>query len=743
MIFSGEISNWFGYGVPGKHVNYATEHRNTGAIVSFRLDIFGFSLPSTLNWYITRVSGAGIDFSATSGVVALPYGTNQYFQHKYGRFNVAITNDTIDETGYKGELFTINVNTGGIAGIISHNFTLYDVDFAATITNSGDITNASGINPSIYTFNVINNGTWAHSNAKWHDGAGNFLGTAAYGGLGTTSANNFAGSSLPGYGQYKTYKLSAHNGHSYYDVAESTIFREIPIGATLSGASSVTISSGDTSAVQFNFTNTSGTNVFRYYRVRRHSPSLDFGHLVVSSTMTMIIPSSALPAAGGSFTYSLQMSDGRAYQTVGTPVTVTRGAAAESVVAGTSSGLVITNENTTGQTLNTSFNFSDTGAGNTMQVLQTDTNEGNTPSSTNWVDLGAVAPYSTYSYTGFTQPRGSSRFYYARRLGSDGSTFALFLPRPVQENTPTIPIISRIDLDGANLNVILGNNPTVDGHSQIYYQATTGATPAFKDTGTGLPPAGWQLSNVFSANYTGTKSFFALTWTDTPGLEGASISAPVTQTINATQTIPSYYIVPSNSNLTHTIAVSNTATSGSTFYFRQTSSSTLPSVPADLSGWGTGVAFTASVGANFYWGISHNASTGTFTNPVYIRLDGGSTTGALYGMETFDQQGNKIVSRSSRLSRIVLHGLYTLEEDHNSYDIPILGISFSDPSFSIDIDYGIFANVGVIGGPDALPVPSLSIPSPNILRLSLDWNTVPFVKRSTLFYRVKLIVLRV
>ena len=81
--------------------------------------------------------------------------------------------------------------------------------------------------------------------------------------------------------------------------------------------------------------------------------------------------------------------------------------------------------------------------------------------------------------------------------------------------------------------------------------------------------------------------------------------------------------------------------------------------------------------------------------------------------------------------------------DHNSYDIPILGISFSDPSFSIDIDYVTFANVGVIGGPDALPVPSLSIPSPNILRLSLDWNTVPFLQRSTLFYRVKLIVLRV
>ena len=744
-ISSGEISNWYGYGIPNRHVNYATENRNTAAIVSFRLDITGSSLPILLNWYITRVSGAGIDFAATSGSVACLYSTDKYNTNRYGRFNVAITNDTIDETGYKGELFTINVNTNSDAGIISHNFTLYDVDFSATITNSGDITNASGINPSIYTFNVINNGTWAHSNAKWHDDAGNFLGTAAYGGLGTTRANNFAGSSLPGYGQYKTYKLSAHNGHQYYDVAQSTIFREIPVGATLNGASSVTISSGHTSAVQFNFTNTSGTNVYRFYRVRRHSPSLHFGYLLVSSTMTMIIPSSALPAAGGSFTYSLQMSTGRSssgYQTVGTPVTVTR-AAAEDVVAGTSSGLVITNENTTGQTLNTSFNFSDTGAGNTMQVLQTDTNEGNTPSSTNWVNLGAVAPYSTYSYTGFTQPRGSSRFYYARRLHSNGTKFALFSPRPVQENTPTIPIISRIDLNAGNLNVILGNNPTVDGHSQIYYQATTGATPAFKDTGTGLPPAGWQLSNVFSANYTGTKSFFALTWTDTPGLEGASISAPVTQTINATQTIPSYYIVPSNSNLTHTINVSNTATSGSTFYFKQTNSSTLPSVPANLSGWGTGVAFTASVGANFYWGISHNASTGTFTNPVSIRLDGGSTTGALYGMETFDQQSNKIVSRSSRLSRIVLHGLYTLNVDHNSYDIPILGISLSDPSFSIDLDYVTFANAGVLFGPSALPVPGLSIPSPNILRLSLDWNTVPFLQRSTLYFRVKLIVLRV
>ena len=361
MISSGEISNWYGYGVPGKHVNYATENRNTAAIVTFRLDITGNSLPFLLNWYITRVSGAGIDFAATSGMVALPYSTDKYNSNRYGRFSVAITNDTIDETGYQGELFTINVNTNSAAGIISHNFTLYDVDFAATITNSGDITNASGVNPSIYTFNVINNGTWAHSNAKWHDGTGKFLGTAAYGAGGTTSANNFAGSSLPDYGQYKTYKLSAHNGHSYIPVAESTIFREIPVGATLNGASSVTISSGHTSAVQFNFTNTSGTNVFRYYRVRRHSPSLHFGHLLVSSTMTMIIPAIYLPSAGGSFTYSLQMSDGRAYQTVGTPVTVTRGAA-EDVVAGTSSGLVITNENTTGQTLNTSFNFSDTGA---------------------------------------------------------------------------------------------------------------------------------------------------------------------------------------------------------------------------------------------------------------------------------------------------------------------------------------------------------------------------------------------
>jgi hypothetical protein len=215
------------------------------------------------------------------------------------------------------------------------------------------------------------------------------------------------------------------------------------------------------------------------------------------------------------------------------------------MAAPTSDGAIVQDE-TAHEIVDVNFNFSNTGSGGNLEVFQSDqlyhilsgfplsTDSGWTAA----VDANGNAPSDgpqsiSFNHVGFTQTRGTIRYYYARR--KNGNTIELGAPYPVGEHVPSRPTIQNVTFNHPNYTQATVNAlPISDSITTVYYYATTSSSqPAYQAVSSAQtsPPSGWQTSNVFSVTPSQKYFFYALGWThNNPGPDGAVLSDVVAAT---------------------------------------------------------------------------------------------------------------------------------------------------------------------------------------------------------------------
>jgi len=213
------------------------------------------------------------------------------------------------------------------------------------------------------------------------------------------------------------------------------------------------------------------------------------------------------------------------------------------MAAPVSNGAVVTDETPTSN-VQVNFNFSNTGSGGVLQVLQSDQihaiNSGfPAANDTGWVDAVDVsgnaptsgAQSSTWSHYGFTQARGTKSYYYCRR--KNGSTIELGSPYPVMEIVPSQPYISDI-IHNAAFTTATVSSAVSDSYTTLYYhQNTTGTQPVWEAQSpaqTAPDPSVWQTGSAFSTTPDVSYYYYVLGWThNNPAEDGAAISPPISR----------------------------------------------------------------------------------------------------------------------------------------------------------------------------------------------------------------------
>jgi len=213
-----------------------------------------------------------------------------------------------------------------------------------------------------------------------------------------------------------------------------------------------------------------------------------------------------------------------------------------------------------------SLNFSTTGSygsNSTFWVMQNFNNSApwSTPGSAVTGGVGApeeteaqpwilVSPTpadnSAFNYTGYTQERGTTSKYHARRFNQEGTQWVEMgttnfqtTGGSVSEKVPTMPALGSVveTVNGSNTihTVNLLNNPAADGITTVYYRQTTTQTffdsddSLWRDTDNdGNPPSGWTTNAAFTFSTPASEVvyyYWALGWTaGNPGPDGAALS---------------------------------------------------------------------------------------------------------------------------------------------------------------------------------------------------------------------------
>jgi len=226
-----------------------------------------------------------------------------------------------------------------------------------------------------------------------------------------------------------------------------------------------------------------------------------------------------------------------------------------------SNGAIVVDE-TLRTSVDVNFNFSNTGSGGTLEVLQSDRGDhirsGYPPvDDARWVTAvdengnppSEGAQTDSWSHVGFSQPRGSVRFYYSRR--KTGNAVELGRPYPVGEHVPTFPYIGTITHNAsfttATVNVQMPEEPVLPYSSSrtevYYYQSTEATQPVWKAVSPTQisPEAHWSASPTFTIVPNVQYYYYVLAWThNNPGPDGAAISAVVSRNASSKQGLEVY-----------------------------------------------------------------------------------------------------------------------------------------------------------------------------------------------------------
>lgn len=175
----------------------------------------------TYNWQITRNSGT----AETGGEIS--NATSGTFTGSSFTRNITWYNNTVVETGFQGESFTMTLRTGGTVGsgtvLDTHNFTLYDNDAGITANN---VTIAAGATSHTASFTVATGG--GSISARIKNSGGTVLKTF-------TLVSSGADTEVVSSGASGTYSIEVYNGNAWIAGATYTVsFEPITTGLTSS-----------------------------------------------------------------------------------------------------------------------------------------------------------------------------------------------------------------------------------------------------------------------------------------------------------------------------------------------------------------------------------------------------------------------------------------------------------------------------------------------------------------------------
>ena len=537
----------------GGSLTFATEPSGSGSVNSFywKAEFLNVQDDAALNasgqiyWELTRQSGTGSDFSATSGTsnAVVTYNSGGVV-HAYAPMRAYITDDTVDETTGIGENFTVSVylNSSKTTLYASQTFKLYDADFNISGPAGSNVFNiAYGATSHNVTFTQ---GGATETNARAivvRNASTNAV--LFYDTWGATEYYNHTitipNAYLPSAGSTSSYYIQVSNGQSYYTVGNTfTITRAAGVTFTQPVASGVlvvdeTTVGSVTSTFQISNTGAGGT-FWAMQRPTSYNPSINDPNWVQYSVTDNSSTSFNFNQTRGTiqYYYSRRYDSGTNTQSVGRTINQSVGqigAVSERVPTTP----VISSVTIGSGTHNVVLSNNPPADGITVVYYYQSTNASAMASQSAWVDSGSGSvPAGWQSGSNFSATTGVTYYYWALGWavggGDDGATLSNSVSQLTASATGAVGVVGQSSANDYGLEVYNSAGQlrvgTLDKTSLFLGSHTVTLGPSGQASG--VQVSGATSSDCYAIDLTGSAAFAAgLTFTfgtDTLSITGGS-----------------------------------------------------------------------------------------------------------------------------------------------------------------------------------------------------------------------------
>ena len=537
----------------GGSLTFATEPSGSGSVNSFywKAEFLNVQDDAALNasgqiyWELTRQSGTGSDFSATSGTsnAVVTYNSGGVV-HAYAPMRAYITDDTVDETTGIGENFTVSVylNSSKTTLYASQTFKLYDADFSISGPAGSNVFNiAYGATSHNVTFTQ---GGATETNARAivvRNASTNAV--LFYDTWGATEYYNHTitipNAYLPSAGSTSSYYIQVSNGQSYYTVGNTfTITRAAGVTFTQPVASGVlvvdeTTVGSVTSTFQISNTGAGGT-FWAMQRPTSYNPSINDPNWVQYSVTDNSSTSFNFNQTRGTiqYYYSRRYDSGTNTQSVGRTINQSVGqigAVSERVPTTP----VISSVTIGSGTHNVVLSNNPPADGITVVYYYQSTNASAMASQSAWVDSGSGSvPAGWQSGSNFSATTGVTYYYWALGWavggGDDGATLSNSVSQLTASATGAVGVVGQSSANDYGLEVYNSAGQlrvgTLDKTSLFLGSHTVTLGPSGQASG--VQVSGATSSDCYAIDLTGSAAFAAgLTFTfgtDTLSITGGS-----------------------------------------------------------------------------------------------------------------------------------------------------------------------------------------------------------------------------
>ena len=462
----------------GGSLTFATEPSGSGSVNSFywKAEFLNVQDDAALNasgqiyWEITRQSGTGSDFSATSGTSSgvVTYNSGGVV-HAYMPIQAFITDDTVDETTGIGENFTVSVylNSSKTTLYASQTFKLYDADFNISGPSGTSVFNiAYGATSQNVTFTQ---GGATETNARSivvRNASTNAV--LFYDTWGATEYYNHTitipNAYLPSAGSTSSYYIQVYNGQSYYTVGNTfTITRAAGVTFTQPVASGVlvvdeTTVGSVTSTFQISNTGAGGT-FWAMQRPTSYNPAINDPNWVQYSVTDNSSTSFNFNQTRGTiqYYYTRRYDSGTNTQSVGRTINQSVGqigAVSERVPTTP----VISSVTIGSGTHNVVLSNNPPADGITVVYYYQSTNASAMASQSAWVDSGSGSvPAGWQSGSNFSATTGVTYYYWALGWavggGDDGATLSNSVSQLTASATSAVGVVGQSSANDYGLEV--------------------------------------------------------------------------------------------------------------------------------------------------------------------------------------------------------------------------------------------------------------------------------------------------
>ena len=537
----------------GGSLTFATEPSGSGSVNSFywKAEFLNVQDDAALNasgqiyWEITRQSGTGSDFSATSGtssgVVTFNSGG---VVHAYMPIQAYFTDDTVDETTGIGENFTVSVylNSSKTTLYASQTFKLYDADFNISGPSGTSVFNiAYGATSQNVTFTQ---GGATETNARSivvRNASTNAV--LFYDTWGATEYYNHTitipNAYLPSAGSTSSYYIQVYNGQSYYTVGNTfTITRAAGVTFTQPVASGVlvvdeTTVGSVTSTFQISNTGAGGT-FWAMQRPTSYNPAINDPNWVQYSVTDNSSTSFNFNQTRGTiqYYYTRRYDSGTNTQSVGRTINQSVGqigAVSERVPTTP----VISSVTIGSGTHNVVLSNNPPADGITVVYYYQSTNASAMASQSAWVDSGSGSvPAGWQSGSNFSATTGVTYYYWALGWavggGDDGATLSNSVSQLTASASGAVGVVGQSSANDYGLEVYNSAGQlrvgTLDRTSLFLGSHSVTLGPSGQASG--VQVSGATSSDCYAIDLTGSAAFAAgLTFTfgtDTLSITGGS-----------------------------------------------------------------------------------------------------------------------------------------------------------------------------------------------------------------------------